>query len=148
MVNEIVTDVVQGAMQVEWINNDKKKINMYDDGLIIIDRGPISTLSYNETQDLLTGNSELLDVYSFFKQYQSIYNDSVTYYLKRRNNDNYYIPFDDEFNPYGSVKNQQLLEKVTLHNCYKICNKFKIIDYDYQNMEDLINEIIDQYLCS
>lgn len=141
LVDEILIDATEGDKQSVWINNDIKKITKYDDGIIIIDRGPISTLSYNETKDIISYNNELDEVYAFFNKYKYIYNDSITYYLKRKN-ENYYIPFNDFSNPYGSIENQKILEKVTLHNCKKMCNNLKIIDYDFDKIEEVINEII------
>lgn len=114
---------------------------MYDEGLIIIDRGPLSTLSYNETLKIINTNDELDEVYDFFNNCISLYEESIVYYLKR-NSDNYYIPFNDNLNPYGSIENQKILEKVSINNCKKICKNLKIVNYSYSDLEDIINEII------
>ena len=37
----------------EFILNEEQKLNLYNDGTIIIDRGPISSISYRQTKKII-----------------------------------------------------------------------------------------------
>lgn len=124
------------------MQNDILKINKYQTGLIIIDRGMISTLSYNETLNELIGNDELEKIYEWFNKYGKKFYDQdnvMTIYLKTSK---YKLRYSNYKDPYGSIDNQKLLESFTLNNIEKYCKNYRIIDYEYKDMEKIINEII------
>ena len=55
-VNEIIKENIINLTpqdQTDYILNDEMKIQKHCKGLIVIDRGPISTLSYNQTRRLI-----------------------------------------------------------------------------------------------
>ena len=135
--------------QQYFMDNDIYKINQYDSGLIIIDRGLISTLSYNQASKIINENKDFEKVNKWFLENSELYNsdDSVTIYLKRKKED-YSLTEDSVYSPYGTVENQKLLESITLYNCKKYCKNFILKNYDQDNMEALINEIIDKFMCS
>ena len=67
-VNEIIVDI-EDKTPIEqdlFIMNDNLKINKYDEGIIIIDRGPISTLTYNIVRDELVENFSSKQVIDWF----------------------------------------------------------------------------------
>lgn len=126
-----------------YIENDNIKLSKYQEGIVIIDRGPLSTLSYNETKNKLTNNPSLNEVTTWFSSIKDIYlkKETIVFYLKNKNK-TYHLPYQDNLDPYGSIDNQKLLEDITLNNCNKYVKNLKIVDYDYNEMEALVNEII------
>lgn len=141
IVNVKIHDNINTDDQSIYTLNDELKINMYDDGIIIIDRGPISTLSYNETKKCINENYDDSYVFNWFNSIKDIYNDSVIYYLKKKDN-SYFLRYNDNTDPYGSIDNLKKLEDITLKNIKRYSKNYKIIEYDYKNMEVIINEII------
>ncbi len=144
-VNEIIIDI-EDKTPVEqdlFIMNDNLKINKYDEGIIVIDRGPISTLTYNIVRDELVGNFSSKQVIDWFNTIKDIFkqNDVFIYYLTT-NGKEYYLPYNNKMDPNGSIENQKKVEEVALYNIKKYSKNYKIIEYNKQNMEDIINEII------
>lgn len=127
-----------------FMNNDIKKINKYNDGIIVIDRGPISTLSYNETLKLICGNKDMDKVYEWFlKEALPIYQKDWVYtlYLKNKK-DEYFFRYNDDNDPYGNIENQKKLEKVTLKNCKKYCKNFEKFNSIDELMERIMYESV------
>ena len=141
IVDEIVIISDNNNIQDFFMKNDDLKCNMYGDGIVVIDRGPISTLSYNEAKKKIIGNNEYEKVLNWFeKNYSSFYSNPkvFTYYLVNKKRVREYNDLDI----YGSIKNQEILEKITVKNIKHYCLNFKIINYSYEEMENLIDEII------
>lgn len=146
IVNEIENqDIINNinTNQNIYIENDNIKLSKYQEGIIIIDRGPISTLSYNETKNKLTKNPSLNEVTTWFNSIKDIYlkKETSVIYLKNKHK-TYHLPYQDNKDPYGTIENQKLLEDITLNNCHNYVKNLKIVDYDYNEMEALVNEII------
>lgn len=132
--------------QDTFMNNDLKKINMFSQGLVIIDRGLISTLSYNQMLEKIHGNNDLKRVEEWFNKYGVPYylkNNVYTFYLKNKEK---HLRVDNSLEPNGSIKNQIELEKITLNNIKKYCYNYEIIEYEKQNMKEFVNEIINKYM--
>ena len=144
-VNEIIVDI-EDKTPIEqdlFIMNDNLKINKYDEGIIIIDRGPISTLTYNIVRDELVENFSSKQVIDWFNTIKDIFKqDNVFIYYLTTNGKEYYLQYNNEMDPNGSIKNQKRVEEVALYNIKKYSKNYKIIEYNKKNMEDIINEII------
>ena len=150
-VDEIINPNIIGVVshnQSDFMENDNLKYNRFDEGLIIIDRGFISTLSYNETLNLIEKNEQFDMVNNWFNNIKDIYNcDNVYTIYLTCNGKEYKISENDINGPYGTIKMQKELEKVTINNIKKYCKNYKIVLYDKNNMEEFIDEIISQYMC-
>ena len=143
IVNEIINDNLNDNRTKYFLENDEMKYRLYDNGLIVIDRGFLSTISYEQTKSIIDLNYDCYEAVRWFKKHKKTYSDSnvLVLYLKRVS-ENYYLPYKDELDPYGSINNQKLLESITLFNLKKYSSNYKIIDYSYENMMEIINEII------
>lgn len=121
-----------------FMKNDDMKIDKFSDGLIVIDRGPISTYAYNLVNSKLNGfNCDIIE--NWFMSYKKILKESTIYYLY---NNDFYLPYENPEDPYGSIDNQILLDEVTRVIIEKYGLVYKFIKYDKNNMKELINEII------
>ncbi len=132
--------------QDSFMKNDIEKINKYDDGLIFIDKGLISTLSYNEMLEYLNGNSDLTSVRNWFNAVGIPFykrDDVYTIYLT---NENKRLRENDESKPHGSIENQLKMQEITINNIKKYCKNYEIIDYSQNEMENFVNEIINKYM--
>lgn len=151
-VDEIINPTIIGLVshnQNDFIENDNLKYNKYNDGLIIIDRGFISTLSYNETLNIIKNNKQIDIVNEWFNSIKNIYTYDYVYTIYLTcNGKEYKISENDVDGPYGSIKMQKELEKITISNIKKYCKNYEIVYYDKSNMEDFIDEIISKYMCS
>ena len=126
-----------------FIINDNLKIQKYDEGIIVIDRGPISTLTYNIVKNELVEEFSSKEVIDWFNTIKGIFSqENVFIYYLTTNGKEYYLPYNKEFDPNGSVKNQKKVEEVAIYNIKKYAKNYKIIEYHKENMEDIINEII------
>lgn len=145
IVDEIINPDINNPFidsEDKFLVNDEMKVNKYNEGTIIIDRGPISTLVYNQVLHLIDNTYDASYVEDWFKQFLEVYGSSntYTYYL---NNPNVYNPsLDDSMNPFGSIENLKLTHSLTLFNLNKYAKNVKLITYDKTNMEEVINEII------
>lgn len=150
VVDELVDPEIRagypGGDEGIYISNDIKKLSMYDDGLIILDRGPISTLSYNQLRGKIDKDFSADLVIKWFENIKEVIAKptSKVLYLKKENS--YTIPYCDNKDPYGSESNQKKLEKITLQNCKQYAPNFEIVNYQQNRMEEFINEIIDKYM--
>lgn len=135
-----------------YFHNDNMKIERaMESERAIVDRGPISTLSYNQLRSILDKdfNCNIKDAFRWFDRFVDILNcDDVCVIYLTTQGESYYIPYDNELDPYGSRENQKLLESIALLNCKKYCKHFVVLNYKKENMEVLIDEIINKYLCS
>jgi len=132
--------------QDTFINNDTHKINKYNEGLIVIDKGPISTLSYNEMLYYLNNNKDLYRVRKWFNEVAIPFykrDDVYTIYLKSNKK-----RFRERGinKPHGSINNQNIMQEITINNIKKYCKNYEIINYEYKEMENFVNEIINKYM--
>lgn len=126
-----------------YLKNDEMKLNMYDDGLIVIDRGLLSTISYEQAKHIINKNYNNDIAIEWFDKNKNIYQDEdISVIYLKRTDDNYYLPYSDQNDPFGSVDNQKLLESITLYNLKKYSSNYKIVDYKQEQMEAIIDEII------
>lgn len=125
----------------EFIKNDIQKINSIKDGIIIMDRGLISSLSYSQTKAIINLDYDVKKANNFFENYRNILDESKVIYLTNLTKD-ITIRSNDINNPYGSENNQKLLEKISIYNLKKYCKNYVIKEYYKKEMEQLIDEII------
>lgn len=128
--------------QIDFILNDELKISKYNEGLIIIDRGLISTLSYNQTRKIIDSSFDSNLVIKWFEKVKDVYNENTKTIYLTNNQTNYYLPYKNDLDPYGSSENQKLLESITMFNCQKYAKNLTIKEYYKDNLEEIINEII------
>ena len=145
VVDEIIKeDIINHVSDDEndYMINDNMKIDKYHDGLIIMDRGPISTLSYNQTRNIIEDGFDPTPVLKWFETVKDVYKEDIKIIFLTNNQSSFKITSKDINDPYGSIENQKLLERVTLFNCNKYSDNVIIRDYYQKDMEDLVNEII------
>ena len=144
-VNEIIVEI-EDKTPIEqdlFIINDNLKISKYNEGTIVIDRGPISTLTYNIVKNELVENFSSKQVVEWFSIIKNIFKqDNVFIYYLTTNGREYYLPYNNKMDPNGSIENQKRVEEVALYNIKKYSTNYKIIEYNKKNMENIINEII------
>ena len=144
VVDEIINENILNNIRVneqEFLLNDYMKVNKYNDGIIVIDRGPISTLSYSETKKIMDTNFNLDNAINDFKKYINIYRDSKIVYLTNKGN-SYSITVPNTNSPYGTIENQKLLEEISIYKTKKYCENTIVLEYFKKDMEEIINEII------
>ena len=154
-VDEIIYDKIFANVnlyqEMYFYNDDMKIEKAVKAKKSVVDRGPISTLSYNQVRCILDKNFDynLKDTYKWFEKFENVLdsNDVCVIYLTTEG-ESYYIPYDNSLDPYGSQVNQELLEKVAMTNCKKYCKNLVVFKFKKENMEGLIDEIINKYLCS
>lgn len=150
-INEIIINVTEKTPKDQTIFqiNDECKIFNCVNKINVVDRGPISTLSYNQARSQIDKTFDSSKVEIWFQKFiKMLSNKDTEVIFLTRNNKNFYIPFSNKKDPYGSAKNQELLEKITIENCKKYVKNFKIIEYHKENMGEIIDEHIIKYLCS
>lgn len=154
----IVPELINGNMpdyklqdQNWFMQNDDKKLDLYKDGNIVIDRGPLSTLSYNQTRKITDTNFcfNIDNVIDWFQKYKELYQSDYVYvvYLTT-NNLRFGITSNYVTDPYGSIENQKLLEQISLFNLQKFVKNYKIINYNFKNIGETIDEIADKFVCA
>lgn len=144
IVDEIINENILNDTIIneqEFFINDYLKINKYKNGIIIIDRGPISTLSYSETKKIMNHNFNLNNGLNEFKKYINIYKNSKIVYLTNKGQE-YTITVSDINSPYGTIESQKILEEISIYNSRKYCKNTIVLEYFKTNMEDVLNEII------
>lgn len=145
VVDEIVVNLSEKTPinQDPFVRNDEIKLSMFDEGLIIIDRGPISTLSYNMTRSIIDKGFDSSKVVNWFGRIKdSLHSDNVSAIYLGNFGESYYLPFENDMDPYGSIHNQKILEQVTISNCRQHLKNFRIREYHKKDMEAVIDEII------
>ena len=143
-VDEIIIEGKQEG-QAFFMQNDIAKIEKYDEGLIFVDRGLISTLSYNQAKNIITTNVDIEKVEEWFEKNKSIYEDSIIIFIQ---DSTVHLSCINKFDPYGSVENQKLLNAISLYNCKRYCKEVIEVDKNKDSVESIAYEIIDKYLCS
>ena len=143
VVDEVINAQTEENRTKYFLKNDEIKLNLYKNGLIVIDGGFLNTLSYEQTKKIINYNYDNSLAIKWFDNHKNIYKKSNVFVLYlRRKNDDYYLPYDDDKNPFGTVENEILLENISLYNLKKYVKNYKIIDYDYNEMDNIINEFI------
>lgn len=145
VVDEIINPEIKNPFsdsEDKFLKNDEMKLNKYNDGIIIIDRGPISTLVYNQVLHLIDDKYDTSYVEKWFKQFVNIYKDDNTYNYYLNNPGIYNPSINDDKNPFGSVENLKLTHEITIFNLNKYARNYKVFDYNKKNLEELLNEII------
>lgn len=145
VVDELINPDIQNAFvdsEDKFLKNDEMKVNKYTDGIIIIDRGPISTLVYNQVLHLIDNDYDASYVEKWFEQFLNIYKSDNTYNYYLNNPGIYNPSLNDKNNPFGSVENLKLTHEITLFNLNKYAKNYKVFNYDKTNLEELLNEII------
>lgn len=125
-----------------FMRNDEQKIKKYDDGTIIIDRGPISTLTYNQVKHIINNEYDSSFIEKWFEKFKKLYKETNTYIYYLYNPNEYIPSIKDNSNPFGSIENLKLTHAITTYNLHKYSKNFKIIIYNKKNLEEVINEII------
>ena len=135
--------------ETDYMKNDEMKIKTEFDGIIVIDRGPISTLSYNQARSIINSKFDAQPVIKWFNKIKKIYNQkdvSILYLTTNKKSyklsKSYNLSYDNNLDPFGSYDNQDLVEAISIFNCKKYCKNTIIKEYHKENMEDIINEII------
>ena len=143
VVDEVINSENDDNRTKYYLKNDDLKINLYKEGLIVIDRGFLSTLSYEQSKKIINDDYDDSIALKWFNKYKNLYNKKNVFviYLKREI-DNYYLPYEDEKDPYGSIENQKLLESISIYNLKKYSRNKKIISYSFDKMMEVIHEII------
>lgn len=147
IVHEIINQSILKGMQCnqkDFINNDNMKLSEIDDSkIVIIDRGPISTLSYNQARKIDDCKFDSQEVINWFESIKKIYDEEKVYtILLTTNNKSFQLSTNDTDGPYETEERQKLLECIVKFNCKKYCKNYKIIEYHKKNIEEVINEII------
>lgn len=145
-VDEIVMDSLKNVIsndENDYMKNDEMKINKYNEGLIIIDRGPISTLSYNQANSIIESDFDATPVILWFENIKQIFEENTKIVYLTNYGNNYYLPYNKENDAFGTIENQQLLESISLYNCKKYSNNVVVKEYHKKDVEAIINEIID-----
>jgi len=125
-----------------FLINDEMKVNKYKNGIVLIDRGPISTLVYNQVKHIIDNNYNTNDIEKWFEKFKDLYKNNNTYNYYLYNPDKYSPSLDNKNNPFGSVDNLKLTHELTIYNLKKYSSNFKIIIYKKDNLKEVINEII------
>lgn len=143
VVDEVINPQHEENRTKYYLKNDDLKINLYNEGLIVIDRGYLSTISYEQAKKIINNKYDNSMALKWFEERKDLYYKKNVYvmYLKRPNED-YHLPYEDKNDPYGSIENQKLLESVTIFNLKKYSKNQKIIEYSFDKMQEVINEII------
>lgn len=145
-VDEIVMDSLKNVIsndEKDYMKNDEMKINKYNEGLIIIDRGPISTLSYNQANSIIESDFDATPVILWFENIKQIFEENTKIVYLTNYGNNYYLPYNKENDAFGTIENQKLLESISLYNCKRYSNNVVVKEYHKKDVEAIINEIID-----
>ena len=143
-VDEIINPKIlkEGILtEEEFILNEEQKLNLYNDGTIIIDRGPISSISYSQTKKIINPNFDLKKAEIWFFNKLEFLRKSKVVYLTN-NQTNFTITSNDVSSPYSSVENQKLLESISIFNIKKYCVNYVIKNYFKTNIDEVIDEVI------
>lgn len=144
-------DMKHEANQQVFRDNDMQKLllALKSNKLVIMDRSGISTLAYSLTQKTINQecNQDINNTKKWFtKNWLPFYNlSNVTVIYLRGNSREWH---DDIDNPYGSKKNLDILENITIDIIKNIKKSGYIINYDYNNSQDLqkVFELIDRII--
>lgn len=150
-VEEVIADTenhLDRQSQEFFMNSDTTKVSTAiaaEKALVVMDRGPISTLAYNLTKHKIDKSFDFMPSVTWFTTMIPFYerDDVRTIYLQGKSA----LPYTDANDPYGSEENQKLLEEITL----QLINLFTLhaatVRYDYASDQGkFIDEILDQYM--
>lgn len=145
--NKLFTNSV--ITQEDFMKNDDIKCIKAQSLNSVVDRGPISTLSYNQVRHIVDENFKfnILLVKKWFNQWLNLINNSIIYYFTNDQN-TFSITSQNKNDPYGSIINQKILEYVSLYNCKKYCKNVIIKKYYKNNLEEIVDEIANQFVCT
>ena len=144
IVDEIINEKITKKniyTEDEFINNDIQKIESITDGIVILDRGILSSLSYSQAKAIVDLSFDVSKARDLFLKYKEILESSKVYYLTNRMK-SISITSNDINSPYGTDDNQELLESISLYNVKRYCKDYVIREYYKDDMEELIDEII------
>lgn len=146
VVDEIINETIinnTSMSEQDFINNENMKLNKYSDGLIILDRGPISSISYAQAKKIVNPEMTSNLTVDWFTAIINNISDYKEIYITNKEV-RFTITSDDPKSPYGSENNQKVLEAISIYNCKKYCKNLKIINYDCK--KDDINEVINEII--
>lgn len=144
VVNEIENKNIMNNIngeQEQYIKNDELKLDKYKRGVIVFDRGPISTLAYNLASKEINKEFDAELVNKWFLDNLNRFDDAYVYYLVR-DDESFFLPYVDDNDPYGSVENQKLLDKITREIIDKYFVNKKIVINKREGVKEIIDEII------
>lgn len=125
-----------------FLENEELKLNKYNDGLIIVDRGPISVISYAQAKEIIDVKFHADISKEWFEKYKDIYKENVMVYYLIDEKDEFKITSNEKNSPYGTEENQKLLKSITEYNIKKYCKKYVFKIYNKMNIDEVVNEII------
>ena len=147
-IDELPTTKILLDTQESFMQNDSQKVAEAQDSnekLIIMDRGPISTLAYSLTKHKIDKSFDFMPTVTWFTTMIPFYKqpDVHTIYL-RGNSTPPYVNQDD---PYGSDRNLSILDATTRHLIAIFTASSSVRQYAYTtDHKELIDEILDQYM--
>ena len=142
-VDEVINNDTKQERTEYYLKNDELKLDCYDDGIIVIDRGMISTISYEQAKHIINPTYNCDKANIWFNDIKKLYDkDYVKVLYLKRSNGSIFLPYEDNNDPYGSVENQKLLESISLFNIKKYVKNYEIKEYDYYSIGDVIYEIV------
>lgn len=130
-----------------FIDNDDQKVkeaSEFSNQLVVVDRGPLSTLAYSLVRHKLDNSFDFMSTVNWFSTAKSIYerNNVKVLFLRGKSA----LPYEDANDPYGSTINQKILQAATLELANIFCSVV-VKDYDYStDQKELIDEILNQSL--
>ncbi len=140
---------LESSNTFDFMENDVAKINSVKSGLLFIDRGPISTLSYNQTKMIVDENYDfdIRKLKKWFAKFTSFFQqDNVFVYLLKDQNYRF-REGETPTNPHGTLENQKLMEQITFYNSKKYVKNLIVKEYSYNKMEKFADEIINKFMC-
>ncbi len=145
-IDEIIKEDIKNRVsdsEKDYIINDDMKISMINkNGIFVMDRGPISTLSYNQTKNIIDKDFDKNMVEEWFEKVKNIYFENHIILFLTNKGKKFSITSNNKNDPYGSIENQKLLESITLYNCFKYSKNVIVNEYHQQNIMEVIHEII------
>ncbi len=143
-VDEIINKKIlngQSMTEMDFIENEDEKLKLFNKGTVVIDRGPISLLSYSQAKSIICPEYNQTLAIQWFDSVKTILNqNSLVYYIY---NDDIAISSDDKRSPYGTEENQRLLKTITEFNIKKYCPNYIFKKYTKENINEVLNEIVD-----
>ncbi|MDR0850694.1 MAG: hypothetical protein LBN07_04430 [Christensenellaceae bacterium] len=149
--NELIHPLVTSGKPTteDFMQNDDMKMQGGNCDFAVVDRGPISTLSYNQTKRIvdLAYKFNLSILSNWFSRYIPILQSEkiAVYYLINSSSD-YYLRRNKNSDPHGTVENQKLMENISLFNCKKYVKNLIIKSYNHKNIAEVADEIINQLM--
>ena len=114
VVDEIINPDIENPFidsEDKFLKNDEMKVNKFDDGIIIIDRGPISTLVYNQVLHIIDNKYAATIVEEWFNQFLDIYKNDNTYNYYLNKKQELYKQDEKTLSCYDAIKDLKNLSK-------------------------------------